>query len=118
MATGWNRAVRGARPQGLVEGGGDEEEMADVDEEEETAEEARNITMAEIDAEAATMTAIHTATVIETGALATNKLSNTAQLSKVIQVDHCGPGDRSRMQAGRSLLSRATERVCPVRRLN
>jgi hypothetical protein len=67
MATGSNRVVLGPRPQGVAEGGGDEEEMADVDEEE-TAGEARDITMAETETETAT----DTETVIETGALATN----------------------------------------------
>jgi len=46
MATGSNRVVLGPRPQGVAEGGGDEEEMADV-EEEEAAGEARDVTMAE-----------------------------------------------------------------------
>jgi hypothetical protein len=71
MATGSNRVVLGPRPQGVAEGGGDEEEMADVDEEE-AAGEARDVTMAETETETATRTATDTETEIETGALATN----------------------------------------------
>jgi hypothetical protein len=71
MATGSNRAVLGPRPQRVAEGGGDEEEMADVDEEE-AAGEARDVTMAEPETETATRTATDTETDIETGALATN----------------------------------------------
>ena len=71
MATGSNRVVLGPRPQGVAEGGGDEEEMADVDQEE-AAGEARDVTMAETETETATRTATDTETEIETGALATN----------------------------------------------
>jgi hypothetical protein len=71
MPTGSNRVVLGPRPQGVAEGGGDEEEMADVDEEE-AAGEARDVTMAETENETATRTTTDIATEIETGALATN----------------------------------------------
>ena len=54
IATGSNRVVLGPRPQGVAEGGGDEEEMADVDEEEEAAGEARDVTLAETETETAT----------------------------------------------------------------
>jgi hypothetical protein len=42
MAMGSNRVVLGPRPKGVADRGGDEEEMADVDEEEEAAEVARD----------------------------------------------------------------------------
>jgi len=44
---GSNRVVLGSRPQAVAEGGGDEDEMADVDEEEEAKGESRDVTMAE-----------------------------------------------------------------------
>jgi len=71
MATGSNRVVLGPRPQGVAEGWGDEEELADVDEEE-AAGEATDVTMAETGTETATRTATDTQTEIDTGALATN----------------------------------------------
>ena len=110
MATGANRVALGPRPQVVAEGGGvgDEEEMADVDEEEEPAGEAGDITMAEIGTVTRTATDIETVT--ETGALATNDQSDPAQLLKVIRVDNCGAGDGSRMQGGDCVLARATER--------
>ena len=89
-------------------GDGDEEEVAEVDEEEEAAGGARNITMAEIETGTRTATDIETET--ETGALASHDQSDPAQLGKVIRVDHCGAGDGSRTQGGRSVLARATER--------
>ena len=64
--------VLGHRSQGVAEGGGDEGEMADVDEEE-AAGEARDITMAETETETVTSTANDTETEIQTGALATNE---------------------------------------------
>ena len=70
MATGSNRVVLGPRPQGVAGDGGDEQEMADVDEEEEAAGEARDVTMAEI--ETATRTVTDTETETETGTLATH----------------------------------------------
>ena len=70
MATGSNRLALGLRPPGVAEGGGDEEEMADVDEAEESAGVARDITMAET--ETATRTTTDTESETEMGALATN----------------------------------------------
>ena len=72
-ATGANSVALGPRPHGVLEGGGDgdEEELADVDEEEKAAGGARDNTMAKI--ETATRTATDIETEIETGALATNK---------------------------------------------
>ena len=60
------------RPQGVAEGGGegDEEEMADVDEEEEAAGGARDVTIAEI--ETATRAATDIETETEMGALSIN----------------------------------------------
>jgi len=75
-ATGPNRVVLGPRPKGVAEGGGDEQEIADVDEEEEAAEEARDITMAET--HAANRIATATKTETETGALGTNDWSDPA----------------------------------------
>ena len=74
MATGSNSVMLGSRPQGVAEGGGDEEEdMADVDEEEEEAAgEARDITMAETKTETATRTATDTETEIGTGVRVTD----------------------------------------------
>jgi hypothetical protein len=71
MATGSNRVVLGPRPQGVADGGGDEEVMGDVDEGE-AAGEARDVTMAETETETATRTATDTETEIGTGVLATN----------------------------------------------
>jgi len=62
MATGSNRVVLGPRPQRVVGAGGDEEEMADVDEEEEAAGEARHVMMAEIETGTRTMTDTKTET--------------------------------------------------------
>ena len=107
-ATGSNRAVLDNRPQRMVEGGGDEEEMADVDEEEEAVRDAIDVTMAATDT--ATRTATDTETETETGALPTNDLSDAAQLHKVIQMDHCAAADWSRTHGGRSVLARATKR--------
>jgi len=59
MATGSKRVVLGPRPQGVAEGGGDEEEMADMDEEE-AAGEARDVTMAKTETETVTRTATDT----------------------------------------------------------
>jgi len=70
MAPGSNRVVLGPRPEGVAGGGGDAEEMADVDEEEEGLGEARDVTMAEI--ETATRSATDTKCETEMGALATN----------------------------------------------
>jgi len=107
-ATGTNRVVLGHRPRGggAADGGRaeGEGEMADAEEEEATGE-ARDVMMTE--AEIATTTATETET--EVGALATNDLSDPAQLRKVVQVDHCGAGDGSRMQGGRSVIARATD---------
>jgi len=72
MATGSNSVVLGPRPHGVAEGGGDEEVMADVDEEEEASGEARDITIAETSTETATWTSTDTKTGIETEALAIN----------------------------------------------
>jgi hypothetical protein len=110
MANGSNRVVLGPRPQGLVEGWGDEKEIANVDKQEEGVGEAREITMAKTETETATGPATDTKTEIETGALDTNNSSDPTQLSKIIQVDDCGAGDRSRTQGGRNVLARATER--------
>jgi hypothetical protein len=77
MATGSKRVVLAPRPQGVAEGGGDAEEMADVDEEE-AAGEASDITMAETKTETTTRTATETQTEIETGALPTNDWSDSA----------------------------------------
>jgi hypothetical protein len=71
MATGSNPVVLGPRPQGAAEAGGDEEEMADVDEVE-MAGEARYITMAMTDIETASRAETDTKTEIEKGSLATN----------------------------------------------
>jgi len=70
MATGSNRVVLGPTPQGVAKEGGDEVEMADVDEEEEAVGLARDVTMAET--ETAHRTAIDTEDETEAGALATN----------------------------------------------
>jgi len=110
MATGSNSVVLDPRPQGVAEGGGDEEEMADEDEEEEAAGEERDVTMAVTVTESATMTTTDTETEIETGALATNDCSDPAQQRKLIWVDYCCSGDGSRTQGGRTGLARATER--------
>jgi len=64
---GSNSVVLGTRPHGVADGGGDEPELADVDEDMEAGGEAEDIT-----GETATRTATDTHTVIETGALATN----------------------------------------------
>jgi hypothetical protein len=77
MATGSNRVVLGPRHQGVAERGGDEEEMADVNEEE-AAGEARDVTMAETETDTATRTATDTKIEIATGALATNIQSDPA----------------------------------------
>jgi hypothetical protein len=71
MATGPNRVALGSRPHRFAEGGGDgdQEEMADVDEEDEAAGGARDIMMAKI--ETATRTATDIESETETGALAT-----------------------------------------------
>jgi hypothetical protein len=71
MANGSNRVMLGSRPQGVEERSGDEEEMADVDEEEAAGEES-DITMAETNTETTTSTATDTETEIETGSLATH----------------------------------------------
>jgi hypothetical protein len=71
MATGSNRVVLSPRPQGVAEGGGDEEEMADVDNKE-AAGGTRDVTMAETGTETTTRTAPDTKTEIETTALPTN----------------------------------------------
>jgi len=68
---GLNRVVLGPRHQGVAKGGGDEEEMADVDKEKAVGE-ASNVTKAETETETATRTATDTATDIKMGALATN----------------------------------------------
>ena len=85
-ATGSNRVRLRPRPKMIVKGGGDEKEMADVDEEEQAAWEARDITMAK--SVAATWTMTDNKTVTETGALPTNDLTDPAQLRRVIQMDH------------------------------
>jgi hypothetical protein len=111
MATGSTRVVLGPRPQWVAEGWGDEEAMADVDEEEEEAlREGRDITMPETETENVSRTATDTETEIETGALATIALSDPAQLRVVIPVDYSGAADGSRMQGGRSVHARATKR--------
>jgi hypothetical protein len=69
MAKGSNGVVHGPRSQADVDGRGDEEEMADVDEEEEAAKEARDITMDKT--ETATTTATGTKIETDTGVLAT-----------------------------------------------
>jgi hypothetical protein len=77
MATGTNRVVLGDRLKAAAEGGGSEEEMADV-EEGEAAGETKDVTMAETATATAatttTTTAIETetGTKTKTGALATN----------------------------------------------
>jgi len=72
MAMGSNRVVLGSTPWGVAEGGGDEEEMADVDEKEEAAGEERDVTMAETETETATRTLTDSVTEIGTGALPTH----------------------------------------------
>jgi len=73
IATGSNRVVLGPRPQGVVEGGGDEEDRADVDEEEEEAAgEARDVTRADTETETSPRTATDTETEIGKRALATD----------------------------------------------
>ena len=94
MTPGSNRVVLGPRAQGVAGGEGDEEEMADVNEEEAAGGDARDVTMAGI--ETTIKTATDTKIETETGALATNDQSERAQLRKVIQVDHCIVGDGSR----------------------
>jgi len=69
-AMGSNRVVLGPRPQGVEDGGGDQEEIADVDKDEEAVGEARDDTMAET--ESAIRTATDTETETEMGALPTN----------------------------------------------
>jgi hypothetical protein len=61
-ATGSHRVVLGIRPLGVATGGGDEKEMADVDEEEEAMWEAKDTPMAESETETATRTATDTET--------------------------------------------------------
>jgi len=70
MATCSNRGVLGPSHKGVAEGGVDKEEMADVDEQDEAAEQATDVMMA--DTATATTTAIDTKTQNETRALAAN----------------------------------------------
>jgi len=88
--------------------GGDEEEMADVDEDKEAPPDGKDAMTS--GTETAPRTESDTETVTETGALATIDESFTVQLRKVIRMDHCGAGDGSQTQGGRSVLARATER--------
>jgi hypothetical protein len=106
-ATGTKRVVLGHRPRGVAAAGcrKTEREMADAEEEEGTAE-ARDVMITE--AEIASMTP--TATETEAGAMATNDYSDQEQLRKIVRVDHCGAGDGSRTQGGRSVLARAIDR--------
>jgi len=82
MATGSNREVLGPTTQGVAGGEGDEGEIADGDEEEEAAGEARDLMMAEIDT--ATRTVTDTETETELGVLATSDQCDPAQLRKAI----------------------------------
>jgi len=77
-ATGSNTVVLGHKLKGVAEGGGDEEEMADVDEEENPAVEARDVMMAET--ETATRTVTDSEAEIETGALPHNELRDLESL--------------------------------------
>jgi len=88
----------------VAQGGGDEEVLEDMDEDEEAVGGAEDIMMAE------TETVTRSASETETGALARNDQSDPAQLRKVTRVDHCGADDGSRMQGGRSVFARVTER--------
>jgi len=108
-ATGSNRVVLGPTHKGVAERVGDEEEMANVDEEQDAAEEKSDVMMAET--ETATRTATDTETETEQGALATNHQSDPAQLRKVIRMNHSGAGDGSRTQGGRSVFARATKKL-------
>jgi len=107
-ATGSNRVVLRPRPNGMAEGGGNKEGMADVDKDEKSAGEARYVTMAKT--KSPTRTAIATKTDTGTGALPTNETSDGARQRKLIRMDHSGAGDGNRTQGGRSVLARATER--------
>ena len=103
-ATGTNGVVLGHRHRAGGEADGGREEKADAKDEEATGQ-ASDVMMSE--AEIATSTASET----EAGTLATNEWSDPAQLRKVVRADHCGAGDWSRTQGGRSLLARAPERT-------
>jgi len=95
-ATGSKSMVLGSWPQGVAEGGGVEEDMADVDEEdEEAAGASRDITIAVIETETATRIATDTPTEIEMAALANDDQSDPAHRCKVIQVNHRGAAHRS-----------------------
>jgi len=102
---GTNRVVLARRPKGVAEAdGGCEEDGTAVVQEVEAMGEARDVVMTEND----TMTTRVTA--IRAGALTTNHKNDPASLDTVIQVDHCGAGDRGRTMDKYSLLARATER--------
>jgi hypothetical protein len=60
--------------------------------------------------EIVTTATAETGTEVETGALAAINLSDTAQLHKVVRVDHCGAGDQGQMSGGCSVLAGAIER--------
>jgi len=110
IATDSHRVVPCPRPKKVAAAGGVDQEMVDEEEEEEAAGEARDITMAESETEAATRPVTATETEIKTAGQATNDLTGPAQLRKVIQVDHCGAVDGNRMQCSRILLATATEK--------
>ena len=86
-----------------ADGASEQQELAYVEEEEETVE-AGDVVMTE--SETATMAA----TEPSVGALTTADQSYPAQLRKVIWVYHCGDADGSRTKDGHCVLTIATER--------
>jgi hypothetical protein len=110
MATDSNRVILGTWFQPVVAGERDEEGIADVDEEEEAAGEARAVFIAKTQPETTTMSKTDTATEIEMEALDTNDSSDAVHLRKAIRADNCGAGDRSQTQGELSVLTSGTER--------
>jgi len=89
VASGTNRVVLGHRPKDTAKvGWGSEAELVNG-EEEEALGEVEDVTMTEI----APTPATETGTQTETRTLATNDLSDPAQLRYVVRVDHRGAGD-------------------------
>ena len=69
--------------------------------------EPRAVRISETKCKIVTMITSNDETETIAGARPTNDQCNAAQLSKVIQVDHCGAGGRSKMQCRCSVLVRA-----------
>ena len=73
-----------------------------------TMREANDLTLAKTKTATTAMTTTETQT--EMGALATNDQSDPVQLHKVVQVDQCSAGNRSRTQGRCSVLAKASGR--------